>query len=303
MARDPAGRPAELEGYWKKTLEELSQLPPAPEIDTIPLRSTDFATMYGVKLTSIGPYRLFAYLSIPTGTPPFPAVYYLPGYGSVHSVPAGPTNAVRARYVTFSIAVRGQRNSDWPFAARFPGLLTEGIEDPATYVFRGIVADCYRGVEYLVGRPEVDPKRVAAEGNDLALIVASLSPQLTHVVCTPQLFYDVSRLAPATSAYPLEEINDFLRLYPDKAPEVFHTLAYFDPRWSAPEVRAETLLIGGAEGEPLDRQRLLPLLQALGQKATFRQTEHSGYKDGVFVEEWLAHQFRFDKAILPEHWQ
>ena len=44
------------------------QLPRGPEVEEIPMRETDFATLYGVRLSSIGPYRLYGYLSIPKGT-------------------------------------------------------------------------------------------------------------------------------------------------------------------------------------------------------------------------------------------
>ena len=76
-------KPADFEEYWHELQCELANLPAAPELDPIPLRSTDYATLYGVRLTSIGPYRIFAYLSIPQGEGPFPARYYLPRYASV----------------------------------------------------------------------------------------------------------------------------------------------------------------------------------------------------------------------------
>src|SRR5690348_16427057 len=101
--------------YWQDTLDELARYPARPEIDVLPLRSTPFATLYGVRLTSLGPYRLFGYLSIPTGTGPFPAIYYPPKYQSVlEIIPQGTANLQRSRYITFSLAGRGQRNSDTP---------------------------------------------------------------------------------------------------------------------------------------------------------------------------------------------
>jgi hypothetical protein len=45
--------------YWQQTLDDLARYPAAPEIDPLPLRTTAFATLYGVRLTSLGPYRLF----------------------------------------------------------------------------------------------------------------------------------------------------------------------------------------------------------------------------------------------------
>ena len=119
-------RPGDFDNFWQAVLAELTQLPSAPEVEEVPLRSTDFATVYGVRLTSTGPYRIFGYLSIPQGQGPFPARYFLPRYGSVSDlVPQGTSNGQRRHYVTFSISVRGQRRADSPHAASFPGQLTD----------------------------------------------------------------------------------------------------------------------------------------------------------------------------------
>ena len=129
-------------------------------------------------------------------------------------IPQGTANLQRSAYITFGLAGRGQRNSDTPYAAMFPGLLTDGIHNAQSYIFRGIVADAVRGLEFLLTRPELDPSRVVVFGNDLALITAALSQGATHVVTTPALFYHAAELAPQTQAYPLEEINDYGRMFP-----------------------------------------------------------------------------------------
>src|SRR5213594_495440 len=257
-------RPGDFDQYWQQTLDALAGYPACPEIDMLPLRSTDFATLYGVRLTSLGPYRLFGYLSIPTGTGPFPAVYYPPKYQSVlEIIPQGTANLQRSRYITFSLAARGQRNADSPYAAMFPGLLTERIDDAASYVFRSIVADSIRGLQFLLTRRELDATRLVVSGNDLALITAALAPGATHVVTAPALFYDTMALAPKTHAYPLEEINDYLRAFPAQAEAVRATLAHYDLRAFAPRVSATTLVIAGAPGTLLDRVTLAPLITAL----------------------------------------
>lgn len=299
-----ANRPDDFDGYWQAVRAELDRLPPAPELREIPLRATDFAAAYAVRLTSIGPYRIFGYLSIPKGDGPFPARCFLPRYGSVVELaPQGTANAQRRDYVTFSVGVRGQRRADQPYAASFPGLLTDGIHDPAAYAYRGIVADCCRGMEYLAGRPEVDPERVAAIGPDLALITAALCPQVTHTICTPTLMYGAAELASRTTAYPLEEINDYLRLYPERREQAHHTLSYYDLRWFAPRVRAATLLMAGADGDALDAAALAPLVQAIAGECEIHKSEHSGYKDGVYSEEWLTRRFGMAAPSLPPHWQ
>jgi cephalosporin-C deacetylase len=292
--------------YWRETLDDLERYPARPEIDAVPLRSTDFATLYGVRLTSLGPYRLFGYLSVPAGPGPFPAIYYAPKYQSVlEIIPQGTANLQRSRYVTFSLAGRGQRNADTPYAAMFPGLLTEGIDDAASYIFRGIAADTVRGLQFLLTRHDVDTACVVVVGNDMALITAALAPGATHVVTTPALFHKTAELAPRTQAYPLEEINDYLRLFPARAASVRRTLAYFELVDFAPRVTATTLVMAGAPGSLVDGAALEPLRAALGGPVTVHASEQSSYEDGLYAERWMAAQCGIAdvEAILPEHWR
>ena len=170
-------------------------------------------------------------------------------------------------------------------------------------MFRGAVADCVRGLEYLRSRPEADLSRVAAIGNDLAALVAGLAPGITHLVHNPGPFYNVEEVAPRTSAYPVEEINDYLRLNPRRRNSVFDTLSYFDPRWVAESIGTRTLIMGDEDGGNLDRRAVHVLLEALSDRVTYQPTQHSSYKDGMVVEEWITRELGFEEPILPEHWQ
>ncbi|HXJ82311.1 MAG TPA: acetylxylan esterase [Candidatus Methylomirabilis sp.] len=299
----PAG---DFDQYWQDTLDTLAGYPPCPEIEALPLRTTEFATLYAVRLTSLGPYRLFGYLSIPAGRGPFPAIYYSPKYQSVlEIIPQGTANLQRSRYVIFALAARGQRNADTPYAAMFPGLLTDGLDEARSYIFRGIVADSVRGLQFLLTRAELDPARVVVVGNDLALITAALQPGATHVVTTPQLFHETATLAPRTSAYPLEEINDYLRAFPARAESVRRTLAYYDLAAFAPRSTATTLVMAGAPGTVLDAASLGAMVAALPGRVTVHVSEQSSYKDGLYAERWMAEQVGIADVldILPEHWR
>jgi cephalosporin-C deacetylase len=298
--------PHAMRPYWGDTLAALARYPAAPEVDVLPLRTTPFATLYGVRLTSLGPYRLYGYLSIPAGPGPFPAIYYPPKYQSVlEIIPQGTANLQRSRYITFSLAGRGQRNADTPYAAMFPGLFTDGIDRAESYVFRGVAADSVRGLEFVLTRPELDPTRVVVVGNDMALIAAALTEGATHVVTTPALFYRTAELAPRSSAYPLEEINDYLRRHPDRAGAVRRTLGAFDLVAFAPGVTAATLLRAGAPGSLLDAAALRPLATALRGPVTLHESEQSSYADGLHAERWMAAQCGIADVhrILPEHWR
>ena len=301
-----ARTPDTLGDYWQETLGALARYPASPEIEPLPLRTTAFATLYGVRLTSVGPYRLFGYLSIPVGPGPFPAIYYPPKYQSVlEIIPQGTANRQRSRYITFSLAGRGQRNADTPYRAMFPGLLTDGIDEVASYVFRGIAADGVRGLQFLLTRGELDRARVVVAGNDLALITAALAEGATHVVATPALFHRTAELAARTQAYPLEEINDYLRAHPARAEAVRHTLSRYDLCAFAPRVGATTLLMAGAPGTLLDALALRPLVSALRGPVTVHESEQSSYRDGLYAERWMAAQCGLADvdSILPEHWR
>lgn len=291
--------------YWAELLEELDRIPFAVEESAIPLRSDEHTTCYGVKLTSWGPYRIFGYLSIPkTGTGPFPTFYYLPRYQSVvEVVPQGLSVDIRRECVTFCIACRGQRTADEPLIGRFPGMLTDGIDDPATYAMRGWVADCVRGLQYLLSRPEVDRDRVAGVGfNDFGLLTAALADGLCCVTATPGLFYRNRELCPQRTAYPLEEFNDYSRCFPDRAEGMFDLLDRFDPRHFAARVTVPTLLWAGLPWGLHPVSDIEPLAAEITGPVTLQETTGSRSLDGIYQEQWLAARLGIS-AVLPEHWQ
>lgn len=294
----------DFERYWDDTLNELAGYPAAPEVELLPMRCADFATMYGVRLTGVGAYRLFGYLSVPRGDGPFPAIYFAPKYQSVlEPIPQGAANFLRSRFVVFALAGRGQRLSDKPYSAGFPGLLTECIDDAHSYIFRGIAADSARGLDYLLTRDEVDAERVVSIGNDMALVAAALQEGATHVICQPGLFVDTLAMAARTGDYPLEEVNDYLNLYPERRYAVEDTLANFELSKFAERVNARTLLLAGAPGSMLDAGGLSAVSGAIAGDVSVYESQSSSYKDGLHQEEWLAREFGFADAILPEHWR
>ena len=72
--------PPDLLAFWDEIDSELAAVPANPEATEVPLYSTEFSTTYNVKLTSIGPYRISAFVSVPHGDGPFPALFLAPGY-------------------------------------------------------------------------------------------------------------------------------------------------------------------------------------------------------------------------------
>ena len=299
-------RPSDFGSFWYTVGKELAEIPVAPEVESIPMRSTDFADLYGVRLSSIGPYRLFGYLSIPKGDGPFPVIYYVPKNASVlEIIPQGTSNEIRSRYITFSLACRGMRNSDSPYAAMYPGQLTDGLESPETYVYRGIVADTIRGADYIMTRPEVDKNRVAAWGNDNAILAAALHDSLTHVVSTPAYLFDPVESVSKTDSYPLAEFGDYIRSNPSNSDMAGSILEYFNLRWHAQSITADTLIMADHEDGIYSTETLSDLKELILGEITLHGSERSSFKDGLFAENWITFEM-FGKEvspIVPEHWR
>lgn len=291
-------RPADFDAYWDAVDDELAQYPAAPEMDLLPLRSSETTTVYTMRLTSIGPYRIFGYYSVPNGPGPFPALLYTPRYGSVNN-PAHLDD--RERYAVLVLMHRGQRLADQPYAAAYPGLLTEGIADPATYIYRAIVADCLRGLEFLRARPEVDPDRVAIAGDDLALITAARRPGLRAAQLTGSMLYRLADARLGSTAYPVEEVNDYLRAQPEQRAAVERTLAYVDPLHHAPRITAPTATqITAGQGGIGGPEWMQPLIEAIAGPVDTYQLTNKGGIDHDERETWLAGQLGV--APRPRLW-
>jgi cephalosporin-C deacetylase len=277
--------PQSIAAWWDEIDTLLAATPAAPERFAIPLYSTEFATTYQVRLTSIGRYRIATYVSIPHGDGPFPALFAVPGYGSVVTPPQYED---RQRYVVMTLMYRGTRHADWPYAGKFPGVLTDGIADPGSWIYRGILADHLRGLEFLASMPEVDPNRIGLIGNDIALLIAARRPDVTAVAVNTNFFHKMWDVAQRSESYPIEEINDYARTYPADRGGIRVSLALVDPGAQAEAVRAKVLLSVNEPGAGGDSAWWSPLTARLGGLIEEYPVTHAGQADRDAVDAWLA---------------
>jgi len=287
-------KPQDFDQYWKKVEDELALIQPAAERTVLHLRSALEAKVYGLKLTSLDHYRIFAYFCVPSGKGPFPVIYRLPNYGSVVHIPPFEE---RCKYISVALCHRGQRLSDQPFAAKYPGLLTSGIDSKLNYIYRSIVADCLRVMDYLVSCDDVDSQKISLVGGDLALFTAALRDSASVLFYTPSLFYKALHKATATQNYPLEEFNDYLRSFPQSINQISQTLAYFEPMNFASRVKSEVMLMEESEGDAND------LAVSFAREIERSGSKHSSYKDGVVLAEWLSKKLKTGETLVPMHWR
>jgi cephalosporin-C deacetylase-like acetyl esterase len=292
-------KPADFDAYWSAIDDELARFPIAAEARHTPLHDTEFSTSYDVELTGIGPYRLFGFLSIPKGTGPFPAMLITPRYGSV-ATPAHWDD--RQRYICFTIVHRGQRLADKPFAAAYPGLLTVGIDDPETYIYRSIAADCLRGLEYLLSLDEVDPSRVVVVGDDLAAITAARRPGTVSAMhVTGLMFHRLMDVRKRTDMYPIEEINDSIRLFADRKATISNTVSYFDPQHHAGAISVPVLVAAGDNNAVNGPEWLAGLTGAFAGNVELYQLTHEGQRDHDAMDAWISEKMTIEPR--PRIWE
>jgi cephalosporin-C deacetylase len=114
----------------------------------------------------------------------------------------------------------------------FPGFMTLGVLDPATYYYRRVFTDAVRAVEAACTHPLVDIKRMVvtggSQGGGISLAVSGLLPDLAAVMPDVPFLCHFYRAATITDEDPYHEIARFLKVHRDKTEIVFRTLSYFD---------------------------------------------------------------------------
>ncbi|MBT5318919.1 MAG: prolyl oligopeptidase family serine peptidase [Chloroflexi bacterium] len=272
--------------YWDEVDNSVKGLRVSgASLDPLPLRSTEGSTTRTVKLPSIGEGEVFGYFSVPNGDGPFPGLLEAPGYGSV--VHLSPYRR-RQKYAVLTLVHRGQRLADENFATAYPGLLTDGVEDPSSYKYRGIVADVLTGLDWLAGRPEIDAANLGVAGSEVGLMAASLRSDAVKAVLLsgPLIFRTASGCNQWPDYYPFEELNDFVRANSDSAEDVSRTLSFFDPLRFAPGYSGVALVAC----PEWDKNVASPLVSRIGGECELYLNTGRGRADHTYTETWLDNQ-------------
>ena len=223
-------KPADFDHYWAGVLHQAAKIPLDAEVRRDPLRSSEDVDVYEAFYTSLDSVRIagwYAIPKIPVG--PLPAILTGPGYVGEPSIPKDWANR---GYAAFSVAPRGKLRSNHQFNPGYPGLLTHGIVDRNSYSYRGFYVDMWRGVDFLLSREEVDAKRIgvvgSSQGGALALTTSVMRSEIKVASVGIPYLSGIIDAIELTHTYPYQEINDYLRLHPERRDAVVETLAYFD---------------------------------------------------------------------------
>jgi len=279
--------------FWQQTEAVLSELPLNIRLERDEFYSQPDWDVFQMRYQSFGGYWLYAWLSVPKGNGPFPAVIRMPDYGSVHDIVYTP---LREKAVVMNPTYRGQRNSDHSFQAEYPGLLTEGIEDSDSYVMRRVFADALRGFDALLEQQQALICDIvltgAGLGGALALAVAARRSGVHAVAANTPMALGNPVSVRRGLAYPLAELDDYLRLYPERRDAVKQSTADLDPLKLARRITAPVLLSVGINDTascPLSfGEKLAERIPHCDLRAYHGGSEGGGHEHAQIQLSWLS---------------
>lgn len=233
--------PADFAAFWAGTLAEARSVPTkmhAEPVDT----GLATVTVEDVTFPGFGGQPIKGWLVRPRDAgEPLPTVVSFVGYGGGRGLPHDHLLWASAGYAQLIMDTRGQgagwstgdTPDDGPGAGpAYPGSMTRGVLDPATYYYRRVYTDAVRAVDAVRAHPGLDPARVlvagGSQGGGIALAVAGLVPDLTGVLADVPFLQHIRHATEITDAYPYKEVANFCKAHRDKIETVFRTLSYFD---------------------------------------------------------------------------
>src|SRR5260370_6325014 len=276
MTRGPAEkfgtttvRPPDFDEFWSAIMAEANAIPLSPTMEHVPMRSTTEVDVYDIGYDSLDGLRIAGWYCRPKDSylpPPYPALLIVPGY---ISEPTLPKSWARMGYAAVGVAPPGKLRSNRHYNPGYPGLLGNNSVDRHTYSYRGFYVDACRAVDFVLTRPEVDGTRIgvhgSSQGGALTIVTAALRRDV--ITCgaagAPYLcgFMDAASL---THSWPYQEINDYLRLYPQRATHVRETLNYFDGINFASRITAPMMLYIGLNDDVCPPETGYAVYNAIG---------------------------------------
>ncbi|MCY4651609.1 MAG: acetylxylan esterase [Dehalococcoidia bacterium] len=228
--RSKARKPDDFDSFWADVKSQVERIDLVPEVVTDHLRSDDEVEVFQVFYSSLDNVRVAAWYCLPRGAQgPLPAIRAVPGY---QSDPPIPKEWARRGYAALGAAPRGKLRSNAQFNPGYPGLLTYGMVDRNVYSYRGFYVDAWRGVDFLLSRDEVDSDRIgvtgSSQGGGLTICTAAMRDEVRAAAAGAPYLTGYMDSIDLTSTYPYQEINDYLRLHPERRERVERTLNYFD---------------------------------------------------------------------------
>ncbi len=256
--RGISSRPADIDDYWNRALEEMRSVSPDVELVDHSFTSS-FARCYDLFFTGVNNARIHVRYVKPNAIiGKAPAVLRFHGYsGSAGDWTDGLAFAAEGFHV-FSMDCRGQGGSSEDTGGvkgnTLNGHIIRGLDDePEKLLYRSIFLDTAELAALVMAMDDVDETKVAAaggsQGGALALVCASLVPEINRCAPAYPFLSDYRRVWEmdlAENAY--RELQDYFRHFDpthERENDIFTRLGYIDIKNLTGRIRGKVLMATG----------------------------------------------------------
>ncbi|MBN1546328.1 MAG: acetylxylan esterase [Syntrophaceae bacterium] len=246
-------RPADFDGFWDSSLAQMHAIDPEIELVQASFKAPN-VECFDLYFTGIGGARIHAkYLRPTNAKAPHPGFVEFHGCSGSSGDWSSKLNYVSAGFSVMSLDCRGQAGLSEDITPvkgnTLNGHIIRGlIEDsPEKLYYRNVFLDTAQLAGIMMGREEVDPKRVVAhggsQGGGLTLACAALEPRICRAAPAFPFLCDYKRVWDMDldqAAY--KELRDYFRNFDprhEKENEIFTKLGYIDNQHLAPRIKAE----------------------------------------------------------------
>jgi cephalosporin-C deacetylase len=274
----------DLRAFWDGSLRNLAEVPMEAQVE--PAERTTPGETFRVTLRGLSGVPFRAYLALPRGRRPgerLPAVVTAPGYGG-RMMGVDLSECMRG-YAILQVYPRGQGESGelWRVDPAHEGdWLAVGAADREGYYYQGGFLDLVRGIDWLLTRDDIDPRRIGAMGT---------SQSGGMVIALGALDRRVAAIAAHVPF--VDRRGSICR---GRNEELLRTFASFEPLNLAAWVTAPTLLSAGGKDEGCPAAAIRDTFDRLaGIKALahYPQLAHTSHADFLALQwEWMDRHVR-----------
>lgn len=290
-------KPADFDEFWTSAKAELAKVEPDYKLTEHPELEKGNDQIFLVEMKSLGNLTIRAWLSLPKQRNPkdkLPVYLALPGFGAEMK----PTNNITAvAYVNLN--VRGLGNSRDVIHPGRDEYLTVGIENKYTYIYRGVLMDCVRAVDFICSRPELDNTQIFASGGSiggfLSLALASIDHRIALCSADNPAFADFRDFS-ESNQFPMESFKRYAREHSMNFNNMLNTLDYYDLKNFVPNLKCDVVTGIGLLDQYAPPYPSMAMYNAIPTKKKlfiFPNLAHEvGPEIGNYVGKWMYYTFQ-----------
>lgn len=237
-------KPDGFDGFWQSTKDTLAMVPMDAKVTLQPNMERDGISCYLVEFHSYQNVLIRGWLTMPKNHNPnrkLAVWYVLPGYGPKGTKPIYGTEDL----AVFALNVRGVGNSRDKISPTEEAYVTVGIESRYKYIYRGVIMDCIRGIDYICSRKDMDPENIlcsgASMGGYLSIAVSSLDKRIKLCSANNPVFCDYRSLV-GSKEWPMKSFVKYTGQRHIAMDKVLNNLDYYDLKNFAPNLQCKTLI-------------------------------------------------------------